>query len=114
MGVRQLLAFGNPSNAPSAGASGASPGSLPEAEREVKTLGRLYGGLRSKVFSGVEATEARVKAEAPRSSVIHLASHGVLDAANPMYSHVVLAGGGGEDGGSGRQQEGALDHGAEG
>lgn len=98
VGARQLLALGNPSNAPAAGASGTSPGSLPEAEREVKTLGRLYGGPRSKVLSGGEATEARVKAEAPRSSVIHLASHGVLDAANPMYSHVVLAGGGGEDG----------------
>lgn len=97
-GARQLLAFGNPSSAPDAGASETSPGSLPEAEREVKTLGRLYGGPRSKVFSGGEATEARVKAEAPRSSVIHLASHGVLDAANPLYSHVVLAGGGGEDG----------------
>lgn len=98
VGARQLLAFGNPSNALSAGAGATGAGSLPEAEREVKTLGRLYGGLRSKVFSGSEATEARVKAEAPRSSVIHLASHGVLDAANPMYSHVVLAGGGGEDG----------------
>lgn len=98
VGARQLLAFGNPSNVPATGASETSPSSLPEAEREVKTLGRLYGGPRSKVFSGGEATESRVKAEAPRSSVIHLASHGVLDAANPLYSHVVLAGGGGEDG----------------
>lgn len=98
-GARQLLAFGNPSNVPSVGVGETSAdGSLPEAEREVKTLGRLYGGPRSKVFSGGEATEARVKAEAPRSSVIHLASHGVLDAANPLYSHVVLAAGGGEDG----------------
>lgn len=93
--ARQLLAFGNPSNVP---AAETSPGALPEAEREVKTLGRLYGGLKSNVFSGAEATEARVKAEAPHYSVIHLASHGVLDAANPMYSHVILSGGGGEDG----------------
>lgn len=98
VGARQLLAFGNPSNAPAAGTSETSPGSLTEAEREVKTLGRLYGGPRSKVFSGAEATESRVKMEAPRASVIHLASHGVLDAANPLYSHVVLAGGEGEDG----------------
>lgn len=92
VGARRLLALGNPTHAPAA-----EP--LPESEREVMSLGRLYGPGQSKVLVGTGATEALVKAEAPRSTVVHLAGHGVLDAANPMYSHIVLAGGeGGEDG----------------
>jgi hypothetical protein len=37
---------------------------LPEAEQEVKALGRLYGAARSKVYIGAEAREDRVKSEA--------------------------------------------------
>lgn len=65
--------------------------SLPEAEREVETLRELYGAARSKIYSGASATEEQVKSDAPRYSVLHLATHGVLDDANPMYSYVVLA-----------------------
>ncbi len=95
---QQLLAFGNPTDfLTNAGVPGAarqtSLAPLPEAEREVKTLGRLYGAAHSKVFSGAEASEAHLKAEVTRYAVVHLASHGILDAANPMYSRIVLAGG---------------------
>jgi CHAT domain-containing protein/Tfp pilus assembly protein PilF len=72
---------------------------LPAAEREVKALGQLYGGARSKVYIGAEAREDRLKAEAGQARVLHFATHGILDNASPMYSHLVLAQGGtNEDG----------------
>lgn len=72
---------------------------LPEAEQEVKALGRLYGTSRSKVYIGAEAREDRLKSEASRARILHFATHGVLNNASPMYSHLALAEGGpGEDG----------------
>jgi len=64
---------------------------LPEAEKEVKTLEQVYGETRSKVYVGAEAREDRVKAEAGQFSILHLATHGILDDTSPMYSHVVLS-----------------------
>jgi CHAT domain-containing protein len=64
---------------------------LPEAEKEVKALGQLYGGARSKVYVGAEAREDRLKAEAAQARVLHFATHGILNDASPMYSHLVLA-----------------------
>jgi len=72
---------------------------LPEAEQEVKALGRLYGTANSKVYIGADAREDRVKSEASRARILHFATHGILNNASPMYSHLALAGGGpGEDG----------------
>jgi CHAT domain-containing protein/Tfp pilus assembly protein PilF len=72
---------------------------LPEAEQEVKALGRLYGASRSKVYIGAEAREDRVKGEASSATILHFATHGILNNASPMYSHLALAeGGAGEDG----------------
>jgi CHAT domain-containing protein len=72
---------------------------LPEAEQEVKALGRLYGASRSKVYVGADAREDRVKSEASRARILHFATHGILNNASPMYSHLALAdGGAGEDG----------------
>ncbi|HXM35417.1 MAG TPA: CHAT domain-containing protein [Pyrinomonadaceae bacterium] len=64
---------------------------LPEAERQVKTLARLYGPERSKVYIGTEAREDRVKSEAAKYRILQLAAHSVLNNANPMYSHIVLS-----------------------
>jgi CHAT domain-containing protein len=64
---------------------------LPKAEQEVKALGQLYGGARSKVYIGAEAREDRLKAEAAQARVLHFATHGILNNASPMYSHLVLA-----------------------
>jgi CHAT domain-containing protein len=98
----ELLALGNPAlgggtagrttvSTPAAGTRGGQLEPLPEAEREVETLRQLYGAARSRIYSGANATEEQVKSEAPRYAVLHLATHGVLDDANPMYSYVVLA-----------------------
>jgi CHAT domain-containing protein len=72
---------------------------LPESEQEVRALRRLYGMSRSKVYIGAEAREDRVKSEAGQARILHFATHGMLNNASPMYSHLVLAEGGtSEDG----------------
>lgn len=63
---------------------------LPEAEKEVKTLGQLYGPS-STIYIGADAREDRFKTEANRFNVLHLATHGILNDASPMYSQIVLA-----------------------
>jgi CHAT domain-containing protein/tetratricopeptide (TPR) repeat protein len=76
-------------------------GPLPDAERQVRLIGGFYGAERSRTYLGAEAREDRFKAEAARFSILHLASHGVLDEASPFYSHIVLSpgsGGSSEDG----------------
>ena len=85
---RELLAFGDP----------AGHDRLPEAARQVRAIQALYGSEVSVVLTGEAATEAALKAEAGGYRVLHLASHAVLDNANPMYSHVLLAKSAGEDG----------------
>jgi CHAT domain-containing protein len=72
---------------------------LPEASDEVKALARLYGAQRSKVYVGAEAREDRVMSEANRASVLHFTTHGTLNNASPMYSHLTLAEGGANDDG---------------
>jgi CHAT domain-containing protein len=64
---------------------------LPEAEQEVRALGKMYGALHSKVYTGAEAREDRVKAEAGQAGILHFATHGTLNNASPMYSHLALA-----------------------
>src|SRR5262245_463504 len=92
-----LLAFGNPAlgeetvaRAPLA-MRDEKLGLLPEAEAEVKGLGRLYGAARSKIYVGAAAREDRAKNEAGAFQVLHFATHGVLNNVAPMYSHLVLA-----------------------
>ncbi len=64
---------------------------LPEAEQEVKELGRLYSSARSRIYVGAEAREDRAKAESGKARILHFATHGTLNNAAPMYSHLVLA-----------------------
>jgi CHAT domain-containing protein len=72
---------------------------LPEAEREVNTLGQMYGPRDSKILTGSAASEEVVKTEAGRFPILHFATHGVLDDKNPLYSRLMLANtGGSEDG----------------
>ena len=73
---------------------------LPEAERMVKGLAQMYGANASRVYVGAEAREDVLKAEANKYRILQLATHGVINNASPMYSHIVLAQGEGgkEDG----------------
>lgn len=102
-----LLAFGNPAlgdlTIERASAARGSVGEpltpLPETEDEVKKLAQIYGPARSRVYTRVEAREDRAKQDIGKFSIIHFATHGVLNDNNPMYSHIVLSQGEpGEDG----------------
>lgn len=63
---------------------------LPEAEQEVSSIAKSFVPKSSKVFIGREASETTFKALAPSYSVIHLATHGVIDNRQPLYSHLLL------------------------
>ena len=60
---------------------------LPDAEKEVAFLGRLYGPERSKILIGEQAQESTVKAEAGDYNVLHFATHAVLDNRNPLLTN---------------------------
>lgn len=64
---------------------------LPEAEEQVMALKQIYGAARSKILTGAEAREEVFKAEAPHYRILHLATHGVLNDASGIYSHLLLA-----------------------
>lgn len=92
-----LLAFGNPSIGEETVQKVASifmgekllP--LPEAERQVRALGKLYGPERSRIYIGPDAREDRAKLEADNCRILHIATHGIVNDSSPLYSHLVLA-----------------------
>jgi CHAT domain-containing protein/uncharacterized protein HemY len=63
---------------------------LPEAETEVNEIASAAGSRVKQVFVGRAATEKTFKSLAPKYSTIHLATHGVLDNRDPLYSHLLL------------------------
>ena len=73
------------------------PDALPGSRREVETIARLAGGT-ARVLIGPDATEEAFRREAPTQRVLHLATYGVLNKPNPLFSFVELAPGGGYDG----------------
>ncbi|MCY7376668.1 MAG: CHAT domain-containing protein [Pyrinomonadaceae bacterium] len=95
--VLPLLAFGNPiiSKETSSRATqlfmGERLAPLPEAERLVNSLKQMYGATKSKIYVGAEASEETAKTESPKYRILQFAAHGILNDANPMYSHLVLA-----------------------
>jgi len=98
-----LLAFGNPAYKASVFPPnnkterpvlmGNNFADLPEAEKQVQALSALYGAKRSLTLTGAKATEAEFKKSAANYKILHLATHGVLDNASPLYSYVLLASG---------------------
>jgi len=64
---------------------------LPEAERLVNTLAKMYGPQRSRIYTGAAAREETAKQEAPKYRIVQFATHGILNDISPMYSHLVLA-----------------------
>lgn len=66
-------------------------GPLPDAEKEVNSLGRLYGSDSSRVLVGKQAREVIVKAEAGNYDVLHFATHATVDDRNPLYSRIILS-----------------------
>ncbi len=92
----KLLAFGNPALNSNALASieklrGETLQPLPSAEKEVESLGKLYGANQSTIYKNTTATEAIFKSNSKDFDILHFATHGVLNNQNPMYSALVLS-----------------------
>jgi CHAT domain-containing protein len=73
------------------------PATLPGSNQEVATIQRL-AGVDAQVLTGSAATEPAFRRLAPTQRVLHLATYGVLNKQNPLFSFVQLAPGGAEDG----------------
>ena len=73
------------------------PDALPASRNEVAAVARLLGA-DVRVGIGAMASEEVFKREAPNQRVIHLATYGVLNKHNPLFSFVELTPGGSEDG----------------
>ena len=73
------------------------PDALPASRTEVAAVARLLG-TDVRVGIGRMASEDVFKREAPGQRVIHLATYGVLNKHNPLFSFVELTPGGVEDG----------------
>ena len=70
---------------------------LPASRGEVKAIGDIYGA-RASVLVGTAASERAFRALAPTKSIVHIATYGVLNKHNPMFSFVELAPEGRDDG----------------
>lgn len=95
-GSPAVLAFGNPTlenqklRNTSATSREGLRGALPDAEIEVNALRHIWG-RHSKIFTGSSATKKVFQNEAGNYQIIHLATHGILDNMNPMYSRLILS-----------------------
>ncbi|HEY9784945.1 MAG TPA: CHAT domain-containing protein [Candidatus Obscuribacterales bacterium] len=81
-----LIAFGNPITKVIA-----FLGTLPYAEKEVKKVAALFGEGKARVEIGEAANKAAFRELAPKNSIIHLATHGLINEEKPMESALVLA-----------------------
>lgn len=92
----RLLALGDPAHQASdrGPRSSASPAfaPLPDAARQIRALSRLYGADRSVALLGPAASERALRTASADATVLHLATHGLLDNASPMYSFLLLSG----------------------
>jgi len=86
----RLLALGNPATDRKGFAA------IPLTEMEVNEIGASQPD--SRVLTGAQATETEFKRLAPQSDILHLACHGDLNSAYPMYSCLLLAPDSVEDG----------------
>lgn len=72
------------------------PDSLPGTAREVRAIAGIYPS--SEVWLGRRADEPAVREALGGGSIVHLASHGALDATNPLFSMMRVAPVPGSDG----------------
>jgi CHAT domain-containing protein len=70
---------------------------LPGSRDEVEAIRGLYGSDAT-VLTGAAATEQVFRATVRRYDIVHLATYGVLNQHNPLFSFVELNRGGGDDG----------------
>ena len=70
---------------------------LPGSREEVDAIRALYGRQVTVLTNGA-ASEAAFRAAAPRYDVVHLATYGVLNKHNPLFSYIALNPSGDADG----------------
>lgn len=94
------IALGDRSAGPGGGgllAFAPRPATLPGSSQEVATIQRLVGA-DAQILRGSAATESAFRRLAPTTRVLHLATYGVLNKQNPLFSFVKLAPDSAEDG----------------
>jgi CHAT domain-containing protein len=64
--------------------------SLPATQREVEAFRRNLPS--SKAITGRKATETRLREALSQTGIVHVATHGVLNVRNPMFSRLEMAG----------------------
>jgi len=69
---------------------------LPGTLAEVENISKVVPGIQEKI--GEQASEAWFKENAGRFGMIHLATHGFMDARQPIFSFILLAPGAENDG----------------
>jgi CHAT domain-containing protein/tetratricopeptide (TPR) repeat protein len=70
---------------------------LPGSRSEVIAIRRIYGD-RTETLVGTPATERAFRERAPEQEIVHLATYGVLNKHNPLFSYVELSKSPDEDG----------------
>ena len=70
---------------------------LPGSRREAAAIGRIHG-RNSLVKLGASASPQALRAALPRAGIVHLATFGVLNRHNPLFSYIELAPAGTDDG----------------
>jgi CHAT domain-containing protein len=90
----ELVAFGDPDFSLFSAGPAVGLAELPYSRSEVERIGAFLDDGKKTIFLGAAAGESQFKTEArsgrvPR--VLHLASHGIVDRAEPEASCVVLA-----------------------
>jgi len=68
---------------------------LPGAEAEARAIARL---LKTQAITGAQGTKAEIVQKMPQASIIHLATHGLLDDVHGLGSAIALAPSGSDDG----------------
>jgi len=64
---------------------------LNRTQAEVEMLGKLYGSGRSATYTGADASKERMKAEAGKYGLLHVAARGMLSEAAPFFSAIALS-----------------------
>ncbi len=63
---------------------------LPNTQREITEIGKLFPEALARTYLGTDATEERAKAELSKARYIHLAAHGLADPDVPANSFIAL------------------------
>lgn len=88
---RQIAAFADPAPGSAALPGEAPPAPLPFARQEIADAARIWGG-RAALFAGAENRKQQLYAALAQGyPILHLATHGWSDAANPERSRLLFA-----------------------